>query len=136
MSSLPQAVEKPAIVLRFLHRLVRYETGTSRAQTARYAHTKVSNGVVCLLALSLWAKTVQKRSRRVTMYRFLPDSLSLSPGPKGSIFLMKSILCLRTYNDSIDPSIHIQQSGLSVPSTVLLPTTCPTHILSSHSHRT
>lgn len=32
MSALPQAFENTAIVLRFLHRLVHYETGTSRAQ--------------------------------------------------------------------------------------------------------
>lgn len=43
MWSLPQALEQnPAIVLRFLHRLVHYDTGTSRAQTARYANTKTS----------------------------------------------------------------------------------------------
>lgn len=43
MWSLPQALEQnPAIVLRFLHRLVHYDTGTSRAQTARYTKTKTS----------------------------------------------------------------------------------------------
>lgn len=64
-----------------------------------------------------------QKSRGVTMYWFLPDSCPWVPGPKGSIFLIKSTLCSRTYNDSIDPSIHIQQAGLWIPSTLLPPMT-------------
>lgn len=74
---------------------------------------------------------------RVTMYRCQPDSFPRVPGPEGSILLIKSILCSRTYSNSTDPSINTQQSGLWVPSTLLpaLPTFSPVTLIRSPQTR-
>ena len=79
---------------------------------------------------------------RVTIYRCLTPCPWVL-GSEGSILLIKSILCSRTYNDSIDPFINTQQSLASEsppPSRLLYPwldqpTFSPvTLIYSPHKH--
>ena len=98
----------------------------SSAQWVRCVSTKTCTGILCLLADPFkpgWARKAAEESQCTSGACLTP--CPWIPGPEGSILLIKSILCSRTYNDSIDPSsINTQQSQATEsppPSCLLYP---------------
>lgn len=95
-----------------------------RHAQAKRVNTKTSTRILCLLAGPFKPGWSRREAEETQCTGACLPPCPWVPGPEGSILLIKSILCSRTYNDSIDPSINSQQSQATEsppPSCLLYP---------------